>query len=481
MTLLMTGCSGSRVDLDSAEHRDLLAMDRTIAGQPSDNVARKTTVEETEKSQIISLSVDQAIARGLTHNLDAKVAALETLSQQSNVTLAQIKAFPNIEASGGYSARSNDGSSSSRSIITGQQSLEPSISTEQHRRTAALEANWNLLDVALALSDATRADDEVEIARERHTKVMQNVERDVYTAYWRALAWQDMATETDNLMQQARIQIENIEKAAKEGLISPEEASEKTAQLTEREKTFRDMRDRLALAQIELKSMLSLPLDSTLQLTTERADITSSIKNILSQDITEQEWSALMNRPEMREEILKKNMTIQDTRREIIQTIPGAEIFFAKNYDSNKFLTNTNWDSLSAKLVQSLTSLFTLPARYTAAKDKQDVADARRQALAASILAQTRIARIRLESARQSYETAQMNGRAAQRKAAALAGKKQQGFAAGEEALRAGLESAIERMRADLAYADLQEAYASLNNTIGLDLKGKKTKVGGGA
>lgn len=164
--LALSGCGGTSVALDSPAHEDLLRQDRMVSGQGDGNRAQ---------SQIIKLSLADAIQRGLEHNLDARVAALETLSQQDNVTLAQLRALPGVDLSGGYVGRSNPGASSSRSVITGQESLEPSQSTEQHRRVASLEASWNLLDAALALADASKADEETKIASERYNKVVQNV------------------------------------------------------------------------------------------------------------------------------------------------------------------------------------------------------------------------------------------------------------------------------------------------------------------
>lgn len=473
--LLLAGCSGSRVDLDSSEHADLLRADRAAAEQRSPNAQAVNTPSLQYQNGIVHLSLEDAIKRGLSYNLDARVAAMEALSQQSAVSVAQLRALPGVTATGGYSGRDSDGSSSSRSVLTGQQSLEPSISTDQHRRTASLEMNWNLLDAAIALADATRADDDAGVARERHTKVIQNVERDVYAAYWRALTYQDIANKNTDLLTKADAQLNNFDLAVEQDLLSADEASEKSALIIERQKAYRDLHDRLQLAEIELKSMLSLPLDAKLVLTTKRKDITGHIARVLEANVTDQEWTALENRPEMREEILKKNITIMDTRREVFQTFPGFELFYGKNYDSNQFLTLPNWDSWSLKIVQSLTGIFTLPGRYTAAKDKQLVADARRQALSASILAQTHIGRARLATTAANYRTSEKAEKAAQRKAAAMLGRKDNGFAAGEAAMRAAFDAAIEEMRSGLAYAEMQEAFAAFNNTLGLNLRGEKT------
>jgi outer membrane protein TolC len=464
--ILLAGCAGTTTALDTAEHSQMLIADRDAGGQGL-----------SEQGQIIKLSLEEAIARGYERNLDARVAALEALSQQDNVTLAQLRALPNMEASAGYVQRSNSGASSSRSVLTGKESLEPSQSTDEHRRIASLEANWNLLDAALALADASKARDETKIAGERYAKVIQNVERDVYTAYWRAQAYQEARSKAQALLDQSARQIDNFDTAANQKLLSSGQAAEKMALLSEKQRVLRDMNDRLSLAEIELKGMLSIPLDATLVLTTSRKDITGDVKRLLGENVTVQEWSALKSRPEMREEILKKNVSIKDTRREIFQSFPGLSIVASRQYDSNSFLAEPNWGNLSATIAQSITGLITLPDRYQAAKNKEAVADARRQALNSAILAQVHIARQRLQSSSEANIASQMAQRAASRKSHALAGQKSQGLSSGTDVTVAQLDAAIESVRAAQTYADMQDAYAAMYATLGHPIVDSKLRV----
>jgi multidrug efflux system outer membrane protein len=453
--ILPAGCSGSTVKLDSDSHARILQQDR------------QSLREDGPSQQTVSLSLEQAIEIGTTKNLDVRVAALEELSQQNNVTLAQLRALPGVEISGGYTDRSNDGASSSESVLTGQQSLEPSKSTEQHRRVATLEINWNLLDAALALADAAKAGDEAGVAKERYAKVIQNVERDVYTAYWRASAYQESRDKTAKLLMDTRDQMEKLDHAVSKKLMSSDEASQKMALLAERERNLRDLNDRLQLAEVELKSLLTIPMGTKLILTTKRDNIAFEVERLISSDVSGQEWQALKTRPEMREEILKKNMTIRDARREIYQTFPGLNLLFSNEYDSNKYLVDPNWSNFSAKIVQTITGVITLPNRYNAAKNKEVVADARRQALSSAIVAQVHMGRMRLASMNETNIQSRLAQKAASRKSHAIAGKKMQGMASGQDELLAQIELQIETMRANIVYADLQDAYAAMKNTLG--------------
>lgn len=342
---------------------------------------------------------------------------------------------------------------------------------------AALEVNWNLLDAGLALADAATAGDEAAVAKERYAKVIQNVERDVYTAYWRALAYQQNRDKTQRLLSQTQDQIQKLDVAASRKLISSDEAGEKMALLADRERNLRDLNDRMQLAEVELKSLVSVPMNAKLILTTTSENIAGEVSRMTSGDISAQEWTALQARPEMREEILKKNITIRDTRREIYQTFPGINLLYSKEYDSNKYLVDPNWANFSAKIVQTITGIITLPDRYYASKSKEAVADARRQALSAAIIAQVHMGRMRLASLSDANTQSLLAKKAASRKSHAAAGKHAQGFTSGQDELLAQIELQIETMRSGMVYAEYQDAYAAMKNTLGQSVYNQPQKI----
>jgi multidrug efflux system outer membrane protein len=454
--LLLGGCAGSSVPLDTPEHRELLERDRA----------------EAEQNQLIEISLPGALKRGVERNLDARVAAMEILVQEGNVTLDRLAALPGMEASYGHAGRSNDGATSSRSVLSGLQSLEPSQSTDERRRVTELSANWNLLDAALALSEAESAKDETKIAKERYSKVVQNIERDVLSAYWRALAFQNSRAQTESLLTEGAVWMEKLTQAADERLISADAASEKIARLSERQRALRDIHSRLALSETEIKGLLSLPHSAKLSLASPAASLAAAYKPLMTEEISAQEWQALQNRPEMREDILKKNIALRHIREEVFKTFPGGKLLFSYNKDSNQYLQDGDWTNFSASIVQNLLNVFTLPARYSAAKDQAALVDARRQALSAAILAQVHMARTRLATSEAVYKDASGSAKILGRRAnAALAGK-QAGLSSGYDAFILRIDGQIDHLRAEVAQAELQDSYAALVSALGRRISG---------
>lgn len=451
LPLILSGCAGKPVALDSPEHQSLIAHDRGVA----------------EQNKIVEMSLSEALERGIAYNLDARVAAMEVLSQDSSVTVEQLEALPGLTYSRSYIQRSNNGASSSRSVLSGLQSLEPSQSSDRQRQVQELQTTWNLLDAALALSEAQTAKDNTKIAAERYIKVVQNIERDIYAAYWRALVYQETRSATEELLTRGSRQVDNLNIATDEKLMSVDSAGDKISMISERQRNLRDLNNSLSLSETELKGLLSIPQSARLAL---KKPSTSEIKNyqsLLNQDVASQEWQALKSRPEMREEILQKNVALRDVKEEVIRTFPGGELFFSYNTDTNSFLYDSDWTMFTAKLVQNVLNIFTLPARYEAAQRKEAVADARRQALSAAVLAQVHIARTRLDNNVAAYNDAQKISKTMLRRAEALKLKSSSGFTSGGDAVLARLDGQISAIRAQMAYADVQDSAAALINTLG--------------
>jgi outer membrane protein TolC len=240
---------------------------------------------------------------------------------------------------------------------------------------------------------------------------------------------------------------------------------------------MQEMEQELRYAEIELKSMLSYPLDTPLELTSGKNKIDQDVKRLLKENARNQEWTALKESPEMREEILKRNITLEETRREILQSFPGLSIFASNEYDSNEFLVDPSWSSFSVKLLQSLTNLATLPVRYEAAKGREELADARRKALSAAIIAQIHIGRARLESAQRILSTATLNQRAATEKSKAARAKADEGLVSPATQLTASLDYHIESLRAIIADIERRDAYASLKLALGENLTGDPLQI----
>lgn len=460
---LLAGCTNTPVALDSEGHHALLKQDQLV---------------DTE-TKTLKLTLDEALDIAVAANLDARIAEMEYLVQQKNVTLKELEALPSISHTRSVRQRSNDGASSSRSVLSGLESLEPSQSTDKRRITSELAANWDMVNAAVTLAEAERMNEEAKIVGERYNKVIQNIERDVHAAYWRAWAHQQTKSQTRAILGDSQRLLANFETAIDGNLLSTDDGGDRITDITGRMRTLLDMDKDIGMAQTELKTLLSLPQSINLELA-KPPRRESEIKTLLRTATVDQEWEALKNRPEMREEILQKNVAIKNIHHEIIRTFPGGELAFSFNNDTNSFLQSGDWTTFSMSVVQNVLNVFTLPARFHAAKQKEKLSDARRQALNAAIVTQVHLGKMRLDKAGKSWATASRASNAAYKKSLAKRMKSKSGLASGNDVVLASLDSQIESMRRYVAEAEYQDSYAAMVNSLGKNLRSSPPTVNKG-
>jgi len=449
------GCTSTPVKLDTAKHEEIIRQDR------QQSQANRAIPKN------ITLSIDEALDIALEENLDARVSALEYIGAQDSVTLEKIRALPTLEYTQSRVGRSNLAASSSRSTITGNQSLEPSTSSDRYRSTREISAQLNLIDTATVLLDVKNASDQAEIAKERHKKVIQNIHRDVSAAYWRAYGGQQYNEAITNLSSQAKSQMNNIDIATDEKLISKQEAILQKNPYLESIQQLKLLQNEASLASIELKSLLNLPQSTTIHLSSKPSADEKAIQHLLNTDIETLEITALRNRPEMREAFIDKNISIRDTKKEIVRTLPGAELFFSLNSDTNSFLVNDSWKSYSISIVQNIANLLSLPDRYNIARKNEDLIEARRTTLAAAILAQVHIAKHNLAHAKELETLANEDLETAQFEVFAAQKRQNSGHLAKGQLILTRIQALETQLQAAQAATATQDAYAAFINTLG--------------
>ena len=454
---LLGGCAGDYIDPDGPGYRQYIEQNIPLA-----------TAANIEQGEIRELSLEDAIDLGLARNLELRLAAYDTLAASQNLDLTRMEAFPGVQARASHVGRSNEGASSSRSVITGSESLEPSISTDQYRHTMELETSWNLLDVAMTVLRSKTASDQARIAAERQRKVAQDLTRDITIAYYQAWVAQQNLDRLNQLKADGITQLDHLGTAMDERLISGEIGVRKQEQLLDRIRQLTAKERDLAVADIELKTLLNLPPSTKLRLK-DMDRIEDPVKNmpVASDDIAALEQYALMHRPELKEQILNKNIALRGKRQAVLETFPGAEFLLTFHYDSNQFLQDDRWVSTTSSLVQSITKLITLPQRYEASQTEEKMADERAKSAIALILAQVNISKRLVDLEAQNYTLVQNRGKAASRKAQIARIRAEDGLGTRENNIIAAMDAALVQTEQDLAYVELQSAYARLLNTLG--------------
>ncbi|NVK42952.1 MAG: TolC family protein [Oceanospirillaceae bacterium] len=452
LTLAVSGCAvtSEPIDLSVSEERaksDLLKMfkDQQPLSAP--------------------LTLHEAMARAIKYNLEGRLKIMEEALARRQLDLASFDMLPRMALEAGYVGRDNVSASSSESVKTGTESLEPSTSQDRDRDVADLTMVWNVLDFGVSYVSAKQQADQRLIVQERRRKVVHTIVQDVRSAYWRALAADRLLQQIDNLMARVDKARADSQQLSSRRIGDPVEALGYQRALIEATRQLEAQRRALSLAKTELATLINLPIGTDFSLAaTEGYEIPQ-----LGIKLERLEEVALTNRPELREQDYQARISAAETRKAMLRLLPGLEFSAGGHYDSNSFLVNQSWADYGVKVTWNLFNVISGPAAIDVAKAGEAVAEARRQAMSMAILAQVHVANANFNEAARQFETSQQLSRIDQQIAEQMRNR-HRAQAIGElELIQAELNALQADLRRDLAYAELRNSYGQLFASTGLD------------
>jgi outer membrane protein TolC len=413
-----------------------------------------------------TITLHEAMARALKYNLDARVAAFEESLRVEESRLASMDMLPRLVASGSATSRDSISSSSSRSIQTGRESLEPSTSQDRSNVSGDLIFSYNILDFGLSYLRAQQSADRALIALEHRRKVANRLLEDVRTAYWRAIASQKLASRIPAM--EARIaSVQRANQSLRRiGQTSPIATLTFEREVIDLQREIRKQETELSSARAHLASLMNINPGEAFALA-----VPSRNRHLpaLPADAQRLAQAALENRAEIRELMLQKRITATEAKVAVVEMLPGIQAFVGGNVDSNSFLTKSNWVGWGARASWNLINILRYPQRAAVVDAQDRVLDQKAMAAAMTVVTQVYVGRARFYHAHREYHAnaryeAVQNQLLSQVAAEARAGKVSE-----QTVLREEMNRLIATVRADLAYAAWNNAYASAYAAIGVD------------
>ena len=412
-----------------------------------------------------SIGLYEAIARGLKYNLDKRLKLMELGLAKSGLRYTQIGMLPKLAAQAGWRSRNSYRGSSSRSLITGNQSLEVSTSEDKQVRYADLQVIWNVLDFGLTYLRSRQEADKVMIAEERRIKVTQNLILDIRDAYWRAVAAQRLVPRINGLIDEMSSALARSRRVMRSGDGEPADELNRQRTLLSHKRDMMEVRRKLSIAKSELASLMNLRPGTRYRVAVSRKHRFRAPR--LRGDLKSIETAALTNRPEMREEDYKHRISVTEVYAAYVRLLPGIELRSGKNYDSNSFLYHNQWSNLGVLLTKNLMEIATAPIAIDFARKGEKTAVARRRALSMAVLAQVHISLHRYALARDIFNVSSSIYAVDKRLANIAADGAENTGTSESEALIARSRRLVSGLRFYTAYADLQAAYGRVLNSVG--------------
>ncbi|MEZ5663985.1 MAG: TolC family protein [Burkholderiaceae bacterium] len=411
------------------------------------------------------LSLEEAVARALRYNLDYRLKRMESALALGLTDYASYDMLPQMLATAGYQDRSNFSGGTSIGLLDGVESTNPTSSDERSHSQRGISFSWNALDFGVSYYRAKQQGDQFLIAEERRRKVVQNLLQDVRAAYWRALGAQRLSVQADEILERAQQALSRSREAETQKVIPPGVALAYQRALLDATSLLNQRRQDLEFAKRELAALMNVPpgMDFTV------AEAAEPALPLAPRDVTRLEEMALLQRPELREEDLRKRITAAEARKQVLSMLPGISLNFGRQYDSNRFLFNSSWSEGGINVAWNLMRLAALPAMKEAQKFQEQTDEARRMALSMAILTQTRISaeryRMALEDFKLADQASQVDQRLAKFTRASVTAKLDSEL----EAIRTQARSVLGAYQRANAYANAHIAFGRLYNTLGFD------------
>jgi outer membrane protein TolC len=451
--LLLAGCTVTPQPMDDSARRARMDADLALLYAGQDEVQGPITLQ-------------QAIARGMKYNLEHRVRLMEETLAAGALEVARFDMWPQLVANAGYLGRSNEAGAESESLETGQISLEASTSEEENRGIAGLGFSWNLLDFGVSYATAQQQADQVLIAGELRRKAAQNLVVEIQVAWWRAAVGEQSLREIEALIAETAGALENSRKSIEGGLKPPLEALGNQKKLLELVNRLTQLRKEVRQAKHALATLMNLRPGTPY---TVAATEEGPLPPLPETAVAELEAQALAARPELREEDYRKRISTQEARKALLRMLPGLELNFGYTNDSNKYLYNNDWADAGLQLSWNIFNLISGPKAREYADRQVELADLRRQALSAAVIAQVHLSVQRYAEAVEDYRNAAELDDVESRIAGQVSAQRVAEKADQAQEVMSRASALGARLRRGLAYAEVQSARARIEHTLGAD------------
>ncbi|MEZ5871575.1 MAG: TolC family protein [Nitratireductor sp.] len=412
-----------------------------------------------------AISLYEAMARALKYNLDHRVELMAKALADSKLALATTDMLPSLAANGGWSGR-HPKSYSYSETLSGVRSVDPSTSSDSSSVVKDLTFSWNILDFGLSYVRAKQASDRALLAEEQRRKVINTIIEDVRTAYWRSVSADRLLAGFKKLEARVERAIGNARALRSQGYTSPVAALTFQRELVEIKRKIQRFEIELRTSKIQLAALMNLDPSTPYDLVIPRRDLSSVALAIPSQEMVR---LAFLNRPELRENAYKQRINSREAEAALLELLPGIQLYAGANFDSNSFLLDNNWVSWGAKAGWNAMRLFAYPAKKQVLGSESALISQQTLATSMAIMTQVEVARLRYAHLRKAAATSGEYYKLQSdilRQVRASAGAD---AASEQSAIREEMNTLVASVEYDMTYADLQNAFAGIYASIGVD------------
>lgn len=396
------------------------------------------------------ITLAEAMARALKTNLDVRVEARARAVAAWELSGVTQQALPDVVSKSDGFARWRDLDFPEWSRVS---------------QTSNLDLTFDVLDFGLSYVRARQSADKVLIAEEQRRRVMHRIIEDTRTAFWRAISYERLIKEMRLLEASVDGALANARALSRGGATAPLPSLTFERELLTVRRDIQDLERDLVVARDQLAALMNVAPGTPFTLTEpKRREVP-----VLSLGAGEMVDVAFGNRPEVRQLFYERRINRVELTKAWLSILPGLDLRGGAALYTNSFFVNPNWLSAGANISWNLMSVFKLPNKQAVVESEEELIETRAKALAMAIITQVHVARARYQHRVKAHKLAgemvDVQSRILTQITASILAN-----ATGEnELVRERLSNLVAQARKDVAYADLQNAYANVIATLGVD------------
>lgn len=354
-----------------------------------------------------AISLDEAIQRGLEHNLTKKVKVLESALSQQQLDLVYYDMLPSLTTAAGYSERNNYAASASTSFINGEpqplgSNPSYSVSQEKERVTGDITFGWNILDFGLSYVRAQQQADKFLIAKEKEKKVEHNLTQEIRRAYYQAVSSQDLLKRIQPMMAEVTKALDDSKQVQNQRVgKTPMESLSYQRELLDILRSLHTLESSLISAKVELAELMGLKPGIEFELA-DKVEKDYQIPE-LNMSLETMEVLALENRPELAESRYQERISEKELTAAKLKMLPGINLSTSLSYENSDYLLNNDWYSYGANVSWNLLNVFKASTNNKVAKTQIEVAKEQKLALSMAVLSQVHLSIVKFNQAKKEY------------------------------------------------------------------------------
>lgn len=388
VSLLTAGCSVAPVPIDKEVVVDQLSRDRQVAlegVEPLDGI----------------LELEEAVARAIKYNLEYRVKTMEQALALGEFDLSRYDMLPQVLADAGYSTRNKPLIRSQSSSSDSLNERQPTVSSELSSWDFSLGLSWSLLDFGASYYLARQNANNLLVANEQRRRAMHLLIMEVESAYWKAASAQALEEKVKSNSLAIEKAIKKELRAKAEAINTPLESLRRLRALWGAKQTIQDIQDDLVGAKLELANLINLPPGEEPELSAVSNNY--KIPDLMQLQTDKIESITLRNNAELAIQSYEVKNAVLETRRAILDLMPGITINWGAKYSTDSYVINDQWNEGALSVTSNLLNFLKLSEVKESYESKEQLARTRRVALQMSTITKLHIARLQLKNAMKRY------------------------------------------------------------------------------